>query len=154
MGDIYVIEALRTPFGSLGGMLADVAAAQLASTVIRGLLARSGLDPAAVDDNWNGSPMTRYLSYPVYADIRDQNDVLAGVYATGQTGVLDVVVDEGSGQIAFESPDTAFRPRLTLHQVTPGLGSALRRLDEGGATAGVLTGVVVGTSGLNGFRAI
>jgi len=50
MDDIYVIEALRTPFGSFGGMLADVAAAQLASTVIRGLLARSGLDPAAVDE--------------------------------------------------------------------------------------------------------
>jgi predicted permease len=54
-------------------------------------------DPAAVDDNWMGSPMTRYVSYPVYADIQDQNDVLAGVYATGLTGDLDVVVDEGSG---------------------------------------------------------
>jgi len=50
MDDIYVIEALRTPFGSFGGMLADVAAPQLASTVIRGLLARSGLEPAAVDE--------------------------------------------------------------------------------------------------------
>ena len=54
-------------------------------------------DPAAVNDNWDGSPQTRYVSYPVYADIRDQNDVLAGVYATGLTPDLDVVVDQGSG---------------------------------------------------------
>lgn len=50
MSDVYVIEALRTPFGSFGGTLADVSAAQLASTVIKGLLAKSGLEPAAVDE--------------------------------------------------------------------------------------------------------
>ncbi len=57
------------------------------------------------------------------------------------------MVDEGSGQLAFESPVTAFRPRLTLRQVTPGLLAALGRLGEQGATAGVLTGAVVGTDG-------
>ena len=50
MSDVYVIEALRTPFGSFGGTLADVSAPQLASTVIKGLLAKSGLEPAAVDE--------------------------------------------------------------------------------------------------------
>src|SRR5690349_18297927 len=50
MGDVYVIEALRTPFGSFGGMLADAEAPQLAATVIKGLLDRSGFDPAAVDE--------------------------------------------------------------------------------------------------------
>lgn len=50
MGDVYVIEALRTPFGSFGGMHADVGAPHLASTVIKGLLAKSGLEPSAVDE--------------------------------------------------------------------------------------------------------
>lgn len=50
MSDVYVIEALRTPFGSFGGTLADVSAPQLASTVIKGLLAKAGLEPAAVDE--------------------------------------------------------------------------------------------------------
>src|SRR6185369_6630339 len=50
MGDVYVIEALRTPWGSFNGMLADVEAPQLASTVIKGLLEKSGLDPSAVDE--------------------------------------------------------------------------------------------------------
>jgi len=50
MGDVYVIEALRTPFGSFGGIHADVEAPHLASTVIKGLLAKSGLEPSAVDE--------------------------------------------------------------------------------------------------------
>jgi acetyl-CoA C-acetyltransferase len=50
MGDVYVIEALRTPFGSFGGIHADVEAPHLASTVIKGLLAKSGLEPKAVDE--------------------------------------------------------------------------------------------------------
>jgi len=50
VGDVYVIEALRTPFGSLGGILAAAEAPQLAATVIRGLVEKSALDPAAVDE--------------------------------------------------------------------------------------------------------
>ena len=50
MCDVYVIEALRTPFGSFGGIHADVEAPHLASTVIKGLLAKSGLEPSAVDE--------------------------------------------------------------------------------------------------------
>ena len=49
-GAVYLIESLRTPQGSLGGTLADVAAPQLAATVIRGLLERSGLLADAVDE--------------------------------------------------------------------------------------------------------
>ena len=50
MGDIFVVEALRTPFGSFGGTLADVEAPRLAATVMQGLLAKSGLAAAAVDE--------------------------------------------------------------------------------------------------------
>ena len=50
MEEVYVVESLRTPQGSFGGVLADVPAPQLAATVIRGLLERSGLVPAAVDE--------------------------------------------------------------------------------------------------------
>jgi acetyl-CoA C-acetyltransferase len=50
MNDLFVVEALRTPFGSFGGMLADIPAPRLAAAVMGELLARSGLDPAAVDE--------------------------------------------------------------------------------------------------------
>ncbi len=50
MKDVYIVEALRTPFGSFGGVLSDVEAPQLAATVMKGLLANSGLEAAAVDE--------------------------------------------------------------------------------------------------------
>jgi acetyl-CoA C-acetyltransferase len=43
MQNVYVVEALRTPFGSFGGILADVPAARLGAAVIAGLLEKSGV---------------------------------------------------------------------------------------------------------------
>ncbi len=48
MQDIFIVEALRTPFGSFGGNLADVPAPQLAATVVKELLTRSGVAPEQV----------------------------------------------------------------------------------------------------------
>ncbi len=48
MSDVFIIEALRTPFGSFGGTLADVPAPQLAATVVTELLARTGVAPEQV----------------------------------------------------------------------------------------------------------
>jgi len=50
MRDAVICEPLRTPVGGFGGALRDVPAHQLAATVIRGLLDRTGLPPEAVDD--------------------------------------------------------------------------------------------------------
>ncbi len=50
MDQVYVVEALRTPFGSFNGVLADVDAPKLGATVIRGLLDRSGLVAGSVDE--------------------------------------------------------------------------------------------------------
>jgi acetyl-CoA C-acetyltransferase len=50
MKAVYIVEALRTPFGSLGGALAAVAAPKLAAEVIKGLLAKTGLASEMVDE--------------------------------------------------------------------------------------------------------
>ncbi|UJW28319.1 acetyl-CoA C-acetyltransferase [Saccharothrix sp. AJ9571] len=50
MRDAVICEPLRTPVGGFGGSLRDVPAHELAATVIRGLLERTGLPPDAVDD--------------------------------------------------------------------------------------------------------
>jgi acetyl-CoA C-acetyltransferase len=50
MPDVYVVDALRTPFGSFGGALADVEAPHLAGAVMKALVERAGLNPAAVDE--------------------------------------------------------------------------------------------------------
>jgi putative ABC transport system permease protein len=42
-----------------------------------------------------GTPQVDILSYPLYLDLRDQNRVMSGLYATGRGGGVDVVVERG-----------------------------------------------------------
>ncbi|MFZ2948535.1 MAG: thiolase family protein [Desulfuromonadaceae bacterium] len=48
--EVYVVDGMRTPFGSFGGVLSDVAAPQLAAAVIKGLLSRNALPADAVGE--------------------------------------------------------------------------------------------------------
>jgi acetyl-CoA C-acetyltransferase len=48
--EVYVVDGLRTPFGSFGGVLSDIAAPQLAAIVIKGLLNRNALPVEAVNE--------------------------------------------------------------------------------------------------------
>ena len=50
MKEVFVVESLRTPLGSFGGVLADVEATRLAATAIKGLLEKTGLAAEAVDE--------------------------------------------------------------------------------------------------------
>lgn len=48
--EVVICSPLRTPVGKFGGVFAPVPVADLASTVLRELIARTGLDPQAVND--------------------------------------------------------------------------------------------------------
>ena len=50
MKDVFVVDALRTPFGSFGGQLADVPAHRLAATVLTRLLDKHQLPASAVSE--------------------------------------------------------------------------------------------------------
>ena len=58
MKDIYVVESLRTPFGSFGGGLSDVEAPHLGGTVMKALSERADLDPAAINEVIVGQVLT------------------------------------------------------------------------------------------------
>ena len=47
---VVICEPVRTPIGRYGGALTALTAAELGEIALRGLLDRTGLDPAAVDD--------------------------------------------------------------------------------------------------------
>ena len=64
-------------------------------------------DPAAVNDGWNGSPLTDYVSFLLYKDVRAQNTVFTDMYANGQAGDLDVRIGAGSGSTP-EQPHARF----------------------------------------------
>jgi acetyl-CoA C-acetyltransferase len=50
MSEVVICEPVRTPIGRYGGSLKALTAAELGEIALRGLLDRTGLDPAAVDD--------------------------------------------------------------------------------------------------------
>lgn len=50
MKDVFVVSALRTPFGSFGGSLADVTAPELASQVITSLMKKTGIAGEQIDE--------------------------------------------------------------------------------------------------------
>ncbi|WP_024332911.1 acetyl-CoA C-acetyltransferase [Gordonia hirsuta] len=50
MREAVICEPLRTPVGRFGGMFADVPVAELAATVVRGLVERTGISGSDIDD--------------------------------------------------------------------------------------------------------
>jgi acetyl-CoA acetyltransferase family protein len=50
VAEAYIVSAVRTPVGRRGGGLSGVHPAELGAHVLRAVVERSGIDPAAVDD--------------------------------------------------------------------------------------------------------
>lgn len=50
MKDVVIVDAIRSPIGKRGGALAEAHPVDLSADVLRGLVDRTGLDPALVDD--------------------------------------------------------------------------------------------------------
>src|SRR5512147_1429630 len=54
MPEAVIIDAVRTPIGSLGGALANVRPDDLAAMVLKAIIDRTGLDPARVEEIYLG----------------------------------------------------------------------------------------------------
>jgi acetyl-CoA C-acetyltransferase len=50
MKDVVIVDGVRTPVGNHGGALRDITAPVLAQTVIKSILDRTRVDPAAIDE--------------------------------------------------------------------------------------------------------
>lgn len=50
MSDVFVVQALRTPFGSFGGSLSDVEVTRLGGIVMKAVVDQASLDPVAVNE--------------------------------------------------------------------------------------------------------
>ena len=54
MPEAVIIDAVRTPIGALGGVLASVRPDDLAAHILKSLVARTGIDPAIVEEVYLG----------------------------------------------------------------------------------------------------
>src|SRR5512140_3081079 len=52
--EVVIIDAIRTPIGSLGGALSDVRPDDLAALVVKEAVSRAGIDPALVEEVYFG----------------------------------------------------------------------------------------------------
>src|SRR5438477_3664541 len=64
-------------------------------------------DPAEVNTNNVGLPLTDYVSVPLYRDVRARNTVFTDMYANGAAGSLDVQMGPGTNATA-EQPHARF----------------------------------------------
>jgi 3-oxoadipyl-CoA thiolase len=53
--EVWIVDAVRTPIGRLGGRLATVRPDDLAAIVLRAIVARNGVLPTAIDDVYIGA---------------------------------------------------------------------------------------------------
>jgi predicted permease len=64
-------------------------------------------DPAQVNNNNVGSPLTDFVSFLLYRDVRAGNTVFTDMYATGWSGPIDVQIGVGTDATA-EQPHAQF----------------------------------------------
>jgi acetyl-CoA C-acetyltransferase len=159
MHDVVICEPLRTPVGRYGGVLRDVPAHELGALVIRELVARTGIEPGAVDDvifaqcypSMDAPALGRVAALdaglPVEVgglqlDRRCGSGLQAVINATMQvaTGACDVVIAGGA--------DSMSRAPLYTHEARWGLrGGGLELHDSlarGRVTAGGINHPVPG----------
>jgi len=64
-------------------------------------------DPTQVNNNNVGAPITDFVSYLLYRDVRARNTVFTDMYANGWSGPIDVQIGSGAGTTA-EQPHARF----------------------------------------------
>ncbi|MBF6266455.1 thiolase family protein [Nocardia farcinica] len=146
MSGAFVYDGVRTPFGRYGGGLAGTRPDDLAAHVLRALAARTGLDPATVDevvlgaanqageDNRNVARMAALLAdWPAGVPATTVNrlcgsgmDAIIQASRTIETGDAELVVAGGVESMSrapwvLPKPDKAFpAANATAHSTTLG----------------------------------
>lgn len=89
--DALILAGLRTPIGSLGGSLASIPAPQLGATCVKGLLAKTKVDPEEIDEIVMGNVLS--------AGVGQNPARQCGIYAGLPTSVGAMTINKvcGSG---------------------------------------------------------
>jgi len=86
--------------------------------------------PALVNSFGGGPPRGDFFSYPLYQDIRDNNRVFTGVFATGPSGRLDVRIDRGLSEPEHPRGRFVTGNYFAVLGLRPALGATLDASDD------------------------
>jgi acetyl-CoA C-acetyltransferase len=112
MNTAYVVESLRTPFGSFGGSLAELDAPHLGAAVMKALVERARLDPVVMDEVIVGQVLTggvgqaparqamRYAGFPDGVHALTINKMCASGLKAIMLGAGSIVLGESQVVIA------------------------------------------------------
>jgi acetyl-CoA C-acetyltransferase len=122
MKEIYVVESLRTPFGSFGGSLSDVEAPRLGETVMRAIVERTGLDPAVINEVIIGQVLMggvgqaparqamRYAGYPDSVHAMTINKVCGSGLKAKMLGAGSIALDDAELVVAGGMENMSLAP--------------------------------------------
>ncbi|OYD66939.1 acetyl-CoA C-acetyltransferase [Rhodococcus sp. OK302] len=162
MHDAVICEPVRTPVGGFGGVFKDVPVASLAATVMRGLIERTGLQSADIDDvifgqgyaSGEAAAIGRIaaldagldVSVPgIQLDRRCGSGLQAVIYAAMQvqTGMSDLVIAGGAesmSNVEFYSNDIRWGTKKSSVEFHDRL--AKPRVNSGGVNFPVEGGMI------------
>ena len=147
MKEVVIVDGVRTAQGTLGGVLKDVAAHKLGTTVTKALLERTKLDPAMIDEvifghciQTSDSPCTARVialnagipfqvpAWTVHRNCASGAQALADAYKCIQMGEGDIYIAGGVESMSnspYVSRDTRFGKRLRHAELTDALWEGL-----------------------------
>ncbi len=122
MKDIYIVDLLRTPFGSFGGALSDVESPQLGGTVIKTLMEKTDLEPAAINEVIIGQVLSGGVGQAParqamrYAGLSDSVHAMTINKVCG-SGLKAIML--GAGSIALGDADTVIAGGMENMSLAP-----------------------------------
>ena len=91
MTDVVIVAATRTAIGTFGGSLSSLSAVELGATVIRSLIEKTGISPAAIDEVLMGHVLTAGCGQ----NPARQAAIRAGIPATASALTINKVCGSG-----------------------------------------------------------
>ena len=105
--NVYIAGGVRTPFGSLGGVLSTMSAAQLGSVVIRDTLQRTRVDGREVDEVLFGNVIQAGAGQSIPLEIHSVTYVIesySDLVAFFQKTDIDRVISVHGNRVIFVPP--------------------------------------------------
>jgi acetyl-CoA acyltransferase 2 len=142
LGDIFILEGARTPFGTFGGALKDVDPTQLGVIASKGAIERSGITPSDIDfsfignvihTNSNSPYLARHISLktgvPISSPALSVNRLCGSGLQAVVSAAQSILLEEGDVGLACGTENMSLSPYM-LRGSRFGAGLSSPKLDD------------------------
>ncbi len=131
MKEVYIVDGVRTPIGRMGGALSGFRPEELAAFALRGLIEKTGIDPAIVEDVLVGHACTNTAAvniarwavlkagFPVSVTAQTVERQCGSSLQTLNTAAMSILAGYGDVYIAGGCESWSNQPYLMERQKAP-----------------------------------